>query len=251
MNAGSVGYVAAFGGGLVSFLSPCVLPIVPAYLSLVTGLDLPELAHGDRRTSLRVLRTTAGFIAGFSAVFIALGLSATLLGRTLLRHQALLTRVSGLVVLAMALFLAVNMLLDMPVWQGEARWQPQLSRFGPWAAPVAGVAFGFGWTPCVGPVLASVLALAATQHGAATGGLLLATYSAGLAVPFLAVGLAYSRMLGVLGLVRRHMFGITLASTLLMAAFGVLLALDRLTWVTSRLQDLARAIGLGRLVSLG
>ncbi|MDJ0346596.1 cytochrome c biogenesis protein CcdA [Streptomyces sp. H10-C2] len=251
MGTGGVGYLAAFGGGLVSFLSPCVLPIVPAYLSLITGLSVQELAEGGRLHLGRVVRTTGGFISGFSAVFIALGMSATVLGHSLIHHQVLLTRVSGLVVLAMALFLAAALVLSRPWLQGEIRWHPQLSKFGPLAAPVAGIAFGFGWTPCIGPVLASVLALAATQHGAATGGLLLATYSLGLGVPFLAVGLLYGRLLGVLGWVRRHAFAITLTSTLLMAGFGVLLTLDRLIWVTSQLQNLARALGLGRLVVLG
>jgi cytochrome c-type biogenesis protein len=251
MSVGTVGYAAAFGGGLVSFLSPCVLPMVPAYLSLITGLNVSELAEGRRGRLAGVVRNTLLFVAGFSAVFIGLGLSATAVGRTLAHHHTLLTRLSGLVVLAMALFMAASLVLRSP-WLGlEMRWNPDPPRFGPLAAPVAGVAFGFGWTPCIGPVLASVLALAATEHGTAAGGGLLAVYSAGLAVPFLTVGLLYGRLLGAIAWVRRHALAITLASALVMAGFGVLLTFDRLTWVTSQLQRLARDVGLGALVTSG
>jgi cytochrome c-type biogenesis protein len=245
------GLAAAFAGGLVSFLSPCVLPIVPPYLSLITGLDVAQLRSGGRIHLRRILRQTGLFIAGFSAVFIALGLSATSVGRTLATHQGTLTRISGLVVLAMALYLVVSLVMRVPVLDREARFHPKLARYGAFAAPVAGAAFGFGWTPCIGPVLASVLAVAATQAEAAQGGLLLTAYSLGLAVPFLATGLLYGRLLGVFAWVRRHTRGVTLASAVLMAVFGVLLAVDRLTWVTSQLQNLAAAARLDPLVTLG
>jgi cytochrome c-type biogenesis protein len=169
-----VTYLAAFGGRLVSFLSPCVLPLVPAYLSLVTGLDVADVK--ERRHTARVAFHTGLFIAGFSAVFVLLGLSATTAGKTLFRNQVLLTRVSGLVVVAMALFVLGSLVLRSPWLYAEKRFHPRLARFGPFAAPVAGVAFGFGWTPCIGPVLTSVLAVAATREGAARGALLLATY---------------------------------------------------------------------------
>jgi cytochrome c-type biogenesis protein len=239
MSVGTAGYAAAFAGGVVSFLSPCVLPIVPPYLSLITGLDVAQLRSGGRIHLSQILRQTALFIGGFSAVFIGLGLSATSVGRVLAEHQNTLTRVSGLVVLAMALYLLVSLVMRVPVLDREARFHPRLARYGSFAAPVAGAAFGFGWTPCIGPVLASVLAVAATQSDAAQGGLLLTAYSLGLAVPFLATGLAYGRLLGVFGWVRQHTVGVTVTSAVLMAGFGVLLALDQLTWVTSQLQNLA------------
>ncbi len=161
-----VGYLAAFAGGVVSFASPCVLPIVPAYLSIITGLDVAELQHGTRRHLFTIARDTALFVAGFSAVFILLGVSATTIGGAVFRNQARLTRVSGLAVLTMALFLAGSLVLRSPWLYQEKRFHPNLSRFGPFAAPVAGAAFGFGWTPCIGPVLGSVLAVAAAQHNA-------------------------------------------------------------------------------------
>jgi cytochrome c-type biogenesis protein len=245
------GYAAAFGGGLISFLSPCVLPIVPAYLSVITGLDITEATGGSRRQLVRVARDTGLFIAGFSAVFILLGLSATTVGHALFANHVLITRASGLIVLAMAMFVAGSLVLRAPWLYGERRFHPSLSRFGPFAAPVAGAAFGFGWTPCIGPVLGSVLAVAATRGRAADGATLLAAYSAGLGVPFLAAGLAFSRLTSTFAWVKRHFTAITVASAVALAFFGVLLTLNRLTWVTSQLQSALRALGLGRLVNLG
>lgn len=251
MTGDSVTYVAAFGGGIVSFLSPCVLPIVPAYLSVITGLDVTKVEAGARHQLGRVARDTSLFIAGFSAVFVLLGLSATTIGRTVFRNQLVLTRISGLLVLAMALFLLGSLLVRAPWLYHERRFHPDLSRFGPFAAPVAGVAFGFGWTPCIGPVLSSVLAVAATRGEAGRGAALLGVYSAGLGIPFLVTGLAFSRLTGAFAWVKRHFTAITLASATSLAFFGVLLTLNRLVWVTTQLQEALDAVGLGRLVNLG
>lgn len=247
---GDVGHLAAFAGGVVSFLSPCVLPIVPAYIAIITGLDVEQLRDADRPLA-RIGRDTLLFIAGFSAVFIALGLSATTVGQALFRNQSLLTRASGAVVLAMALFMLGSLFLNAPWLYQERRFHPNLSRFGPFAAPVAGVAFGFGWTPCIGPVLTSILAVAASRGSVAEGASLLAVYSAGLGVPFLITGLAFGRLAGALSWVKRHVLGLTAASSFALAAFGVLLVMDRLVWVTGELQQALDAVGLGRLVELG
>ena len=251
MNADGVGYITAFGGGLISFLSPCVLPLVPAYLAIVTGLEVAELREGSRRQMVGIARDTGLFIAGFSTVFILLGLSATALGKTLVRNQATLTRISGLIVLAMALFLAASLVVRAPWLYGEKRFHPSASRFGPFAAPVAGAAFAFGWTPCIGPVLGSVLALAATRGDALHGGSLLAVYSLGLGVPFMLTGLAFGRLTGAFGFIKAHFTAISLASALSLAFFGILLTLNRLTWVTSQLQAVMRAVGLDGFISLG
>lgn len=245
-----VGYLAAFAGGVVSFLSPCVLPIVPAYLAIITGLDVEQLRDADRPL-VRIGRDTLLFIAGFSAVFIALGLSATTFGQALFRNQSVLTRVSGAVVLAMALFMLGSLFLNAPWMYQERRFHPKLSRFGPFTAPVAGVAFGFGWTPCIGPVLTSILAVAASQGDVGQGAALLAVYSAGLGLPFLVTGLAFGRLAGALGWVKRHVQGLTVTSSFALAAFGVLLVMDRLVWLTGELQQGLDAVGLGGLVELG
>lgn len=247
----NVSYVAAFGGGLVSFLSPCVLPIVPAYLSVITGLDVAEVRAADRRHLPRIAWHTGLFIAGFSAVFVLLGLSATALGQTLTRNQSTITRISGLIMLAMALYVLGSLVLSAPGAYRERRFHPNLSRFGPFAAPVAGVAFGFGWQPCIGPVLSSVLTLAASQRGVGRAAGLMLVYSAGLGVPFLATGLAFGRLAGALDFVKRHSRGFTAASGFALGSFGVLLALDRLVWLTAQLQEGLQAVGLGRLLELG
>lgn len=241
----------AFVGGVVSFASPCVLPLVPAYLSVITGLGTTAVREGGRRHSRRVLVTAGGFVAGFTAVFVALGLSVTAVGRALTADRVLLTRVSGLIVLAMALFLAGSLILRAPWLYQERRWHPVLDRFGPLAAPVAGVAFGFGWTPCIGPVLTSVLALAATSGQAGRGALLLFAYSAGLAVPFLAAALALDRLSGPFGFVKRHFTALTATSATVLAGFGTLLALNRMQLVTTAVQNLLAAVGLGGLLRLG
>lgn len=251
MTPDSVTALAAFGGGLVSFLSPCVLPIVPAYLSIIAGLDITKAHEGGRRQMAGVARDTGLFVAGFSAVFILLGLSATTIGRTVFRNQLVLTRVSGLLVLAMSLFLIASLVLKSAWLYQERRLHPDLSRFGPFAAPIAGAAFGFGWTPCIGPVLGSVLAVAATQGNPTRGAALLAIYSAGLGIPFLLTGLAFARLGGAFRWVKRHYTGLTIASAASLAFFGILLTFNRLVWVTSQLQQALEAVGLGRLVDLG
>ena len=247
----NVNYLTAVGGGLVSFLSPCVLPIVPAYLSVITGLDVAEVKEGDRRHLPRIAWHTGLFIAGFSAVFVLLGLTATTVGRGLTRNQVVLTRISGVLVLAMALYMLGSLVLRAPGLYQERRWHPNLSRFGPFAAPIAGIAFGFGWTPCIGPVLGAVLIEASTQHTAARGALLLLFYSMGLGIPFLATGLAFGRLAGALDWVKRHSTGITAASALALGFFGVLLTLNRFVWLTQELQNGLTRVGLGRLLTLG
>ena len=246
-----IGYAAAFGGGLVSFASPCVLPLVPAYLSMVTGLDVAELQAGERRHAGRIARDTGLVVLGFSTVFILLGLGASAFGGAVIDNKLLLTRVSGLLVLAMALFLVGSLVLKAPWLYQEMRFHPSPSRLGPVAAPVTGVAFGFGWTPCIGPVLASVLAVASDSGRALHGAVLLAVYSAGLGVPFLVTGLALGRLSSALRWVKTHTTGVTVVSAAIMGFFGVLLLFNRLTWVTTELQSGFRHVGLGRLVTLG
>lgn len=218
---------------------------------MVTGLEVAEINAPNRSYLGRITRDTSLFIVGFSAVFILLGLVSTAVGKAVFQDHLLLTRVSGAIVLAMAVFLVGSLFLKSPWLYKERRFHPSPSRFGPFAAPVTGAAFAFGWTPCIGPVLSTVLAIAAVQGNAGEGAALLAVYSAGLGVPFLATGLAAGRLSRVFGFVKGHFTGITVASAVVLAGFGVLLTLNRLTWVTTELETLMRVVGLGRLVSLG
>ena len=244
-------YVASMGGGVVSFLSPCVLPIVPAYLSVITGLDVAEVKEGDRRHLPQIAWHTGLFIAGFTVVFVLLGLAATTFGSSLQRHQATITRWSGVLIVAMALYMLGSLVLRAPGLYQERRWHPNLARFGPFAAPVAGMAFGFGWTPCIGPVLAFALGRAAAQEQAAQGAILLFLYSVGLGIPFMATGLAFGRLAGALNWVKRRSTAITASSALALGFFGVLLAMNQFTWLTVKLQQALTSVGLDWMVTLG
>ena len=172
--------LTAFGGGIISFLSPCVLPIVPAYLGFVSGLSLGEIEEARGKELRRIAVNTGMFVLGFTVVFVLLGLSATAIGNTLFENQETLTRISGGFVLLMAIYLAGSQLLTMPRVYQEFRFQPRLDRFGPFAAPIAGAAFGLGWTPCIGAILGSVLAFAQQGQDTARAAVLLTAYSLGL-----------------------------------------------------------------------
>jgi len=242
----------AFGAGIISFLSPCVLPIVPGYLSLVTGLSVGELQERPEPHYLkRIALNTGLFVLGFTVVFVLLGLITTAAGNALFRNQETLTRVAGGLMLLMAAYLAGSQLLTLPGMYREFRFQPHLERFGPVAAPVAGAAFGLGWTPCIGPVLGAVLGFAATENDLARAAVLLVAYSLGLGVSFLAVGLAMGRLTHALAWFKRHSRAITLVSAALLAVFGVILLTDNLPEVTARLSDVLRDVGLGFLVEIG
>jgi cytochrome c-type biogenesis protein len=244
-------YLLAFLGGVVSFLSPCVLPLVPGYLSMVTGLDIATLQDGSRRHLARITATTGLFVLGFGIVFVLLGLSASTLGSTLIANKAMLTRFSGAVMLAMALFLLGSLFLRAPWLYQEKRFHPQLGSFGTAAPVVAGAAFGFGWSPCIGPILGSILGIAATQNRAWAGATLLAVYALGLGVPFLITGLALGRVSGALSFVKRHFVALVTFSALVLAVFGVLLVFNSLTQVTAHLQRALDRAGLDWLVNLG
>ena len=246
-----VEYAVAVSGGVVSFLSPCVLPLVPVYLSVSTGLGVPELESGGRRHAAAVLRGSGLFVAGFAAVFVALGSSATAVGTLFARHQVPLTRAGGALVVALGL-----LLLAGTWWAGgplsrDLRFHPRRVAWRSWGPPVSGAAFAFGWTPCIGPVLGSVLTVAAQQDRAAQGGLLLLLYSAGLGVPFVLTGLAFSRGLLALRWARERSVLVVRGSALVLTGYGVLLALGGLPWLTTHLQQAALAAHLGQLLTLG
>jgi cytochrome c-type biogenesis protein len=263
-----VNVAVAFAGGVASFASPCVLPLVPAYLAVVGGLDLTRRGavlspsgadgtaatavaggHGSHAVDQDVARVvgrrggavtvdTALFVAGFGVVFVLLGLSASELGRLVIHRQGLLTRVSGVVVVAMALFLGASLILRSPSLYGEWRLHPSVGRFGRLAAPVAGAAFAFGWTPCVGPVLASVLALSSTQDHVAMAAVLLVAYTLGLGLPFLLVAAFFDHLGSPLRWLRTHGTAVTGLSAAGLGGLGLLLVLDRLAWVTTQVQQL-------------
>lgn len=246
-----VSYVVAFGGGVASFVSPCVLPVVPAYLSVITGVDFTQLESGTRHHLTRIARETLLFIAGFAVVFVMIGMAATAVGSTLLKNRLLLTEVSGAVVIAMALVLVASVVVALPLFSRDVRFHPLPSRLGVFAAPLTGAAFGFGWSPCLGPVLASVTAVAVSERGVGQGALLLGVYALGLGVPFLIVGLGFARLSSALSFTRRHVRGITVISAVVLLFFGILLLMNRVTWLTSELEAGLSALGLHSLVYAG
>lgn len=241
MNAAAL--LVAFGAGVLSFLSPCVLPIVPGYLAVLAGFSSgADGGTGNTRVPGSppgrglMLRNAALFCAGFSVVFVALGLTATAAGRLLARQQPLLTRLGGAVVLLMALYLVGSLVLRRPGLYGEWRFRPRATRSGAVAAPVAGAAFAFGWSPCLGPVLGSVLAVAATQGRALAGGVLLAAYCAGFAGPLLASAVLFERLAPLLRRLRPAAPAVTVVTAAVLVVLGVLLVTDDLAWLSARLQ---------------
>ncbi|MDQ1376902.1 MAG: cytochrome c-type biosis protein [Acidimicrobiaceae bacterium] len=219
-----LGFVVAFGAGMASFLSPCVLPLVPSYLSLMSGLSATEMQVSTKADQRTMLRAALLFVAGFTVVFAAFEAGASALGRTLRQHQTGLTEAAGVLIIVMGLVFAG---LIRPSWMmRERRFHVLPSKLGSWAPPLMGMAFAFGWTPCIGPALSAVLALSNSQSTLGRGELMLLCYSLGLGVPFIVAGLAFGRLAGVFEWVRAHLGAVNLVSGLLLAALGVLLLTD-------------------------
>jgi cytochrome c-type biogenesis protein len=195
---------AALAAGLISFLSPCVLPLVPGYLSAITGLAPDELAGASTR---RVLTPALLFVASFSAVFILFGLATTAISEVLHDHRQLLTEIAGWLMIGLGVLFVASMFVVRlnREWHVDALMQ-RAGRGGP---IVAGAAFSIAWTPCIGPTLGSINLLAATESGMLEGLVLLLVYSAGLAIPFLLTALAFSRMTAAFDIVKRHYTAIT------------------------------------------
>jgi cytochrome c-type biogenesis protein len=323
IHADPLGLLVAFGAGMLSFLSPCVLPLVPAYLSMVSGLSAAELSAledrpraaggpsltvpstssghppaprplevavgpsgladtviavpGPATTSTpgdptdpevdapdpdgpspdvlaqergRLLRGILAFIAGFTVIFTILGASASAVGRLFLTHQRSLETVSGILIVVFgALRVAMAAGLPMPMaLSGERRFAVRPSVLGAWAPPIMGMAFAFAWTPCIGPVLASVLALAAGTGGSAAGGIaLLLAYSLGLGVPFLLSGLAFGRMTDVLARVRSRLRLVDLVGGTILVVFGILLLTGNVDVISAHISTWLHDLHLDRL----
>lgn len=248
MDGQALGLAVAFMAGVLSFLSPCVLPLVPSYASLITGMSLEELTDADAGGSgrRRAMFLHGGFfILGFSAVFIALGASATLLGALFARYSDWVGRIGG--VFIMILGLHVLGVLRLPGAARERRLQLARRPAGFAGSGLAGVAFGAGWTPCIGPVLGAILTLSATRGSLAEGTGLLAVYSAGLAVPFLATTLALDRFLVGFRRFRRWLPWVNRISGALLIVVGVLLASGVFTLLASYLARITPAFLLEHL----
>jgi cytochrome c-type biogenesis protein len=230
--------IAAFLAGLVSFLSPCVLPLVPGYVSLISGAGVEELKAPESRLLSKVMLNSIGFILGFSVVFVTLGAISTEVGQLLARYKSLLAEIAGVVIILFGLHLTG--LLKIKALYTDARLHQVKGGSTPWGAFVIGFAFAFGWTPCVGPILGVILTFAAAQDSVAKGILLLAVYSMGLAVPFLLTSLGIERFLKFYSRFRTHMHALEVASGGLLIGLGVLLVIGRFTIISNYLSFLNR-----------
>jgi cytochrome c-type biogenesis protein len=282
-----VSLAGAFLAGLVSFLSPCVLPLVPGYISMLSGIGMEQLRKGDVPTS-GLFSSSLAFVAGFSVVFISFGASASAVGSFLRQNRALLAPVAGALILLFGLHLigaliklnlrtgillgvilvalgVVSLLRHAPLFAGLgashffalsligffgpvlARWlnrdvhlRSKATQPGIWSGFFLGFAFAFGWTPCIGPILATVLALAAASDTIARGVLLLAVYSAGLAIPFLLTALGIGQFMVFYKNFRKYLHAVELFSGALLLFVGGLVFVNKLTWLSAKLTFLNR-----------
>ncbi len=244
-TASGIGVLAALAAGVVSFLSPCVLPLVPGYLSAVSGVRPNDLDDAPLR---RVLGPALLFVASFSAIFIVLGLGATKLGSTLNDHRDALEHVSAVVIIVLGLFfLATPFVARLG---REWRIEALMERAGRGGPLVAGAAFAIAWTPCVGPTLGAILTAASLSESTARGAYLLAWYSAGLAIPFLLTAVAFNRMTSVFTVVKRHYAAIVATGGAILVVMGVLIWTGELTTLNVEAQKLLNSVGLDFLYGI-
>ncbi len=231
--------LAALAAGAVSFLSPCVLPLVPGYISTVVGVSPAEISSAGAR---RVLVPSLLFIASFSVIFILLGLGATAVGSALIQNKTTLDHVSGAIIVALGvLFVAATV---VPALGRQWHVERLLERAGRGGPLVAGAAFAIAWTPCIGPTLGAILNLAANTQSEAHAAILLAFYSAGLAVPFLATALAFRRMTRLFGPIKRHYGVIVFGGGAVLVAMGILMLTGEWTLLNSQAQSGLSSLGI-------
>jgi cytochrome c-type biogenesis protein len=230
--------IAAFVAGLISFLSPCVLPLVPGYVSLISGAGVEQLQAQDSGLLKKVMLNSIAFVLGFSIVFISLGAISTSVGQMLAMYKARLAVVAGVVIIIFGLHLTG--VFQIKALLADTRFHQLKGGSNAWGAFVIGFAFAFGWTPCVGPILAVILGFAAAQDSVLKGVILLAIYSLGLAVPFLITSLGIERFLKFYSRFRSHMHALEVASGVLLILLGGLLVFGRFTLISNYLSFLNR-----------
>ena len=237
--AGGVSVLAAIAAGAVSFLSPCVLPLVPGYLSAVVGVAPADLRRANRR---RVLGPSLLFVASFSLIFVLLGVGATLFGSSFATHRQLLDKVAAGLIIGLGAFFVLSTVV--PRLNHEWHIQALMTRAGRGGPLVAGAAFAVAWTPCVGPTLGAILTAAALSSSALHGAVLLAFYSAGLAIPFLATALAFERMTSLFAVVKRHYRVVIATGGVVLIAMGVLLWSGELFQLNIQAQRALNSLGI-------
>lgn len=241
VGAGDTTILAAFAVGLISFVSPCVLPLVPGYLSAVSGVSLVDMRARERSVTA-VLGPAVIFCLAFTVMFVALGMTATSLGSSLRDNIGTLDKIAGGFIVVMGAFFLLTPFVD----RLNREWRPEalMAKAGSGGPIVAGLAFAVAWTPCVGPTLTSILAAAATSDTVGHGGVLLAFYSAGLAVPFLLTAVAFDRMATAFTWIREHYAIVTAVSGLILIGMGLLMLTGELTRLNIEAQRALGSVGL-------
>lgn len=239
----SVEIPTAILAGLLSFVSPCVLPLIPGYLSFISGVSVEELMSKERTGGnyRKLLLNTVFFVLGFSLVFILLGLGASGIGNFMQRHLGIFNKVAGVIVFLFGLH--VTGLLRIKALNYEKRFHlTGQKKRGVLGSAVIGIAFGFGWTPCIGPILGTILIIAAQQNSLAEGAGLLVAYSAGLGVPFILTALLFNYLIGTFGFIKRHFHAVEIISGGLLMLVGVLMFFDLLGKLSVWLLELFPAL---------
>ena len=233
----SVSLLAAFAAGFLSFVSPCVLPLIPGYISFVSGASMDEMRGGSGAavtSRAQIFFTSLAFVIGFSIVFIALGASATAVGKFMFARLPLLSKIAGVILIVFGLH--TMGVFRLAFLDAEKRVHTQRKPAGPLGAMLVGVAFAFGWTPCIGPILGGILAIAGSKNSVSEGVTLLAVYSLGLGIPFLITSLAINQFFAATKRIRKYYHAIEVTSGALIVAIGVLILTGQLTIITRYLQ---------------
>jgi cytochrome c-type biogenesis protein len=232
-----IGYITALLGGLLSFLSPCVLPLIPSYVSFITGVSFDELKKGDKAHIKRLtLINSSAFVLGFSTVFILLGVSSSYVGRFFAIYYDHIRIIGGIIIIVFGLY--VMGIFKLNFLAADKRVHLQSKPRGHFGSFIVGLTFGAGWTPCIGPILGSILLIASTTGSAMQGFKLLLVYSLGLAIPFLATSLAINSFISHFEVIQKYMRHIMIISGLLLIAFGVILLMDKVYLLLSIAPDL-------------
>jgi cytochrome c-type biogenesis protein len=226
-------------GGL-SFISPCVLPLIPGYISFISGVSLEELTDREKasRHLYRVAINTIFFVLGFSLIFIALGASASFIGKWLFQNLGIFNKVAGVVIFLLGLFRIKALNYEKRIHTGKRK-------FGVVGSVLIGMAFAFGWTPCIGPILGSILTMAANQSTVGQGIILLTFYSAGLGIPFILTALLFNFLIGFFGFIKRHFRAIEIISGGLLMLIGILIFFNILQYLANYLLELFPSLNIG------
>ena len=241
----SISYFGAFLAGALSFVSPCVLPLIPGYLSFISGVSLDELTDRKKASQHlgRVAVNTIFFVIGFSLIFIALGASASFIGAWLFKNLPIFNKIAGVLIFLFGLHVAG--IVRIKALNYEKRIHAGSKQFGLLGSVAIGMAFAFGWTPCIGPILGSILTLAANQETVSRGIFLLAFYSAGLGIPFILTAVLFNFLIGFFGFIKRHFRAVEIISGGLLMLIGILVFFNLLQYIANYLLELFPGLNIG------